>query len=141
MKSDGVWKHVALAFVIAVVSYFVVFAWIQHRRLFKGPWEITFVTDGTGHPSLKITQPALGVSEELDFPGQKLAQTNLDHAQQFDGADTNLPFGQMIFQDPTFLPGTMTLGMFGHQIELRRPVLIIDTNEYPWRAGATIDVR
>ena len=46
----------------------------------------------------------------------------------------------MIFQDPTFLPGTVTLRQFGHEIELLPRVLIIDKKEIPWRAGKTVEV-
>jgi hypothetical protein len=36
------------------------------------------------------------------------------------------------------LPGTVTLRLFGHEIELLPRVLIIDRKEHPWKAGDTI---
>jgi len=140
MRSNGAIKHFALAFAIAVVLYIVSFSWIQHRRVFRGPWEITFVTDAFGQPSLTISEPVLKISQTIAFPGQKIASTNLARAQRFDEAVTNLPFGEMIFQDPTFLPGTVTMRLFGHDIELLPRVLIIDKKEVPWRAGETVAV-
>ena len=141
MRSDGFLKHIAIAFAIALALYIVSFGWIQHRRMFRGPWEIIFVTDSAGQPSLKISQPVLQMSETIDFPGQKIAPANLARAQSFVEAVTNLPFGEMIFQDPTFLPGTVTMRQFGHEIELLPRVLIVDKKEIPWRAGQTVEVR
>jgi hypothetical protein len=141
MRSDGAIRHFATAFAIAVVLYFAGFGWIQHRRVFKGPWEITFATDGAGRPSLMISEPKLRISQKIAFPGQKIAPANLARVERFDEAVTNLPFGGMIFQDPTFLPGTVTLRLFGHEIELLPRVLIIDKKEIPWRGGQTVEVR
>ena len=140
MRSEGAIKHFAFAFAIAVVLYIVSFGWIQHRRVFKGPWEITFASDAAGHPSLAIAEPVLKISQNVAFPGQKIAPTNLARVQRFDEAVTNLPFGEMIFQDPTFLPGTVTMRLFGHEIELLPRVLIVDKKEIPWRAGQTVEV-
>jgi hypothetical protein len=140
VRSDGSIRHFAIAFAIAVVLYIASFGWIQHRRVFKGPWEITFATDGAGQPSLMISEPKLRISQKIAFPGQKIAPANLARVERFDEAVTNLPFGGMIFQDPTFLPGTATLRLFGHEIELLPRVLIIDKKEIPWRAGQTIEV-
>jgi hypothetical protein len=138
VRSDGIIKHFALALVIAVALYIVSFGWIQHRRTFKGPWEITFATDAAGRPALDIAQATLKISQEIDFPSQRIAPIHPDRTVRFDEAVTNLPFGEMIFQDPTFLPGTVTMRLFGHEIELLPRVLIIDKKEVPWRAGQPI---
>ena len=140
MRSEGSIRHFAIAFTIAVVLYVAGFGWIQHRRVCKGPWEIIFATDAAGRPSLLISEPALKISQKIAFPDRKIAPANLARAQRFDEAVTNLPFGEMIFQDPTFLPGTVTLRQFGHEIELLPRVLIIDKKEIPWRAGQTVEV-
>jgi hypothetical protein len=141
MQSENVFKHIAIAFVIAVVLYIVSFGWIEHRRTFRGPWEITFTSDAAGQPSLAIAQSTLGISERITFTGHKIAATNLAQVERFEVAVSNLPFGEMIFQDPTFLPGTVTMRQFGHEIELLPRTLIVDSNEVPWRAGQTVDVR
>src|SRR5271154_6346075 len=101
MRSEGVIKHLAITFAIAVALYFVSFSWIQHRRVFRGPWEITFATDAAGRPSLMISEPMLQISQTIAFPGRKTALTNLARVQRFEEAVTNLPFGEMVFQDPT----------------------------------------
>lgn len=140
MRSDGVIRHFAIAFAIAAVFYIAGFGWIEHRRVFKGPWIITFATDGACQPSLMISEPKLKISQKIAFPGRKIAPSNLFRVEQFDEAVTNLPFGEMIFQDPTFLPGTATLRLFGHEIELLPRVLIVDKKEIFWRAGRTVEV-
>ncbi len=77
MRSDGLLKHLALCLLIAVVFYVAAFAWIQHRRTAKGPWEVSFRTDAAGTPSLLILQTNLNVSQTLRFPGRALAPANL----------------------------------------------------------------
>lgn len=141
MRSDGLLKHLALCLLIAVVFYVAAFAWIQHRRTAKGPWEVSFRTDAAGTPSLLILQTNLNVSQTLRFPGRALAPANLCRTIGFARPPAALPFGELIFQDPTFLPGTVTLRLFDHQIELLPRVLAIDQKEYPWRAGSQIEVR
>ena len=141
MRSDGLLKHLALCLLIAVVFYVAAFSWIQHRRTVNGPWEVCFRTDAAGMPSLLILQTNLNVSQTLRFPGRALAPANLCRTVGFARPPAALPFGELIFQDPTFLPGTVTLRLFDHQIELLPRVLAIDQKEYPWRAGSQIEVR
>jgi hypothetical protein len=40
--------------------------------------------------------------------------------------------------DTTFLPGTVTLEVFNHQVELLPRVLVIDRQEHPWLSESTI---
>jgi len=141
MRSDGILKHFTTALIIAVVFYIAFFSWMQHRRLVNGPWEITFATDAKGQPSLKIAENKLGITQEIDFPGQKAASSNLTEIETFEDAVTNLPFGQMIFQDPTVLPGTVTMRQFGHEIELLPRVLIIDKKEIPWGVEPAVQAK
>ena len=82
----------------------------------------------------------LKISQTITFPGQKIALANLARVERFEEAVTNLPFGEMIFQDPTFLPGTVTMRQFGHEIELLPRVLIIDKKEIPSGAGQVVEV-
>jgi hypothetical protein len=141
VRSDGILKHAAIAFVIAVVFYVVGFEWIEHRRTFRGPWQVDFRADTNGAPSLLISQTNLNISETMTFPGQTVRPGNFSRAINFNEATTNLPFGDMLFQDPTFLPGTVTMRLFGHEVELLPRVLIVDKKEYPWKAGGIVQVQ
>jgi hypothetical protein len=127
--------------VIAVVLYVAAFGWFEHRRTFKGPWEVSFRADAAGTPSLLITQTHLDISETIRFPGQTVQPSSFSRTIVFGPTPPELPFGELIYQDPTFLPGTVTLRLFGHTNELLPRVLIIDKKEYPWHAGDTIEVR
>jgi len=49
-----------------------------------------------------------------------------------------VPMGSCLFMDTTFLPGTVTFQLAGHEIELLPRVLIIDRQEHPWVSGSTI---
>jgi hypothetical protein len=139
MRPEGILKHITAALVIAVVFYFAGFTWLEHRRLANGPWQITFQADAGGVPALAISESKLNLSQTLRFPHAK-ATPNLSQTITF-GQDTpDLPFGEMVFQDPTFLPGTVTMQLFGHRIELLPRVLSIDRKEYPWHSTNGIEV-
>jgi hypothetical protein len=141
MQSDGILKHFALAFVLALIFYFGSFAYIQHRRHFRGPWQVEFVSDAHGQPSINISEPYLQITQRIDFSGQTIAATNLSQTVPFPEAVTNVPFGKMLFQDPTFLPGTVTMSLFGHEIELLPRVLIVDKKEIAWGSQKEIAVK
>jgi hypothetical protein len=139
-RRDGLFRHLALAAGLALVFYIAAFSWIEHRRAVKGPWEIAFISDAAGRPSLQISQPALQISETLSFPDDTVARTNLAELIKFREATTNLPFGEMLLQDALYLPGTITLRLCGHQIEVLPRTLIVDKTEHPWQAGGEIVV-
>jgi hypothetical protein len=139
MRPNGIFKHIVAALVIAVVFYSVTFAWIERRRAANGPWQITFQADAAGAPSLAISEAKLNISQAVRFPRDHTTP-NLSQTITF-GQDTpDLPFGEMLFQDPTFLPGTVTMRLFGHHVQLLPRVLTIDGKEYPWHSTNEIEV-
>jgi len=140
-RHDSLLRHLAVAAVLAAVFYCATFSWIEHRRVAKGPWEIAFISDGAGRPSLRITQRALEISESLSFPDDQVARRNLTELVKFREAATNLPFGEMLMQDPLYLPGTITMRLFGHRIEVLPRTLVVDQQEHPWKAGEELVIR
>lgn len=141
MKTEGLPKILLIAFVFALVIYLPAFGWMQSCRTSKGPWHVEFSTDNAGIPALLIEQPKLNVSKKIIFSDQKLSQTNLAHPFVFDDpTKTNAPFGEIVFEDLTFLPGTVTFNFFGHEVELLPRVLIIDKQEHLWKNGEAISV-
>jgi hypothetical protein len=142
MKSDNPVKHFLLAFVLALACY-VLFYWgIEHRRNRKGPWQVVFEGEPARPPSLIIHQPFLAITNvRILFADEPSPGTNvtLDFRQPRQ-VPYPLPFGQCVFMDTTFLPGTVTLQMFGHEIELLPRVLIIDHKEYPWKSEQKISL-
>lgn len=141
MKPERLPKILLIGFVFALVLYFLSFSIIQYRRTFRGPWQVDFLSDGSGTPGLLVTHAKLKISERILFYDQKLSQSNSVHSFVFDNpSKTNAPFGEIVFQDLTFLPGTVTLNMFGHEVEFLPRVLIIDKQEYAWKTGEVVSV-
>jgi hypothetical protein len=142
MKSDNPLKHFALAFLLAAVCYSVFYRGIEHRRTHKGPWEVTFTHGADGAPAVVVNQPALAItnfeilfSEATSVLGNGMSKTiffSVPKPVPFD-----VPFGKCLFMDTTFLPGTVTFQMFGHEIEFLPRVLLIDRQEHPWLSETT----
>lgn len=132
-----------LLFGLVLIGYALVFGWIERRRVAKGPWEVTFSAEA-GRAQLIINQPTLNIRDlRIAFP-DATAQSNAVERVTFTKARATpypVPFGQCVFQDLVFLPGTVTLQLFGHEIQLLPRVLTIDKIERAWRSGATIELR
>jgi hypothetical protein len=144
MKSSGPLKHFALAFLIAVVVYAAFYNGIEHRRTFRGPWRVAFTNNAAGFPELVVSQPKLRITNlTIDFSNEKLPLINSNSLMVFDiphEVPLPVPFGQCIFMDTTFLPGTVTFNIFGHEIELLPRVLIINKKEYPWQSRTNVTI-
>ena len=140
MKSDGIRRHLLTAFVLTLVFYVLVYTGLEHLRHRKGPWRVTFTTAGAS-PALVVNQSALRLTNvQLRFPGEP-APTNSAETVVFERprpVPFAVPFGSCIFMDATFLPGTVTFRMFGHEIELLPRVLIIDHEEHRWVSGSSL---
>ena len=131
-------RIVALFFM--VVLYFAIFNWIERQRHVKGPWEVTFTQDA-GAPCLVINQRTLGILDrKMRFPGGSVTNLNLPQTVIFDFPGKKPPFGEIPFADLTFLPGTVTIDLFGHTVELIPRVLGIDGAEHPWSDTAAIEL-
>lgn len=144
MKSDGPLKHFAIAFLIAAACYAVFYPMIEHRRVRKGPWEVTFTNTNDGVPVVVINQPKLAITNvQLSFPDQPAlpaqVETNFAFAQPRE-VPYKVPMGRCVFMDTTFLPGTVTFELAGHEIQLLPRVLIIDRQEHPWVSGMLLPI-
>ncbi|HVV73035.1 MAG TPA: hypothetical protein VHI52_16280 [Verrucomicrobiae bacterium] len=142
MKPDGPLKHFVIAFLIAAACYAVFYPTIEHRRVRKGPWEVAFTNSSEGAPMVVINQPKLAITNvQLSFPDHPAlptpAQTNFAFKQPREVPYT-VPLGECVFMDTTFLPGTVTFKLAGHEVELLPRVLIVDHQEYPWVSGSTL---
>jgi hypothetical protein len=144
MKSDGLLKMLLIAFVIALVVYAVAFFGIENRRTRQGPWRVAFTNDISGAPELVIGQPALAITNvQIVFPNATLPKNfspkNFAFAQPRE-VPFDLPFGQCLFMDTTFIPGTIVFSIFGHEIQLIPRVLTIDKVEQAWKSNTTISL-
>lgn len=142
MKSGGLGKHLAIAFALALVLYVIAYRGIEHRRNRNGPWQVAFTNDSAGRPALRIDEPALGLTNvQIVFEGESLSPTDSLQTLAFDvpkPVPYPVPFGRCVFMDTTFLPGTLTLQMFGHELELLPRVLVVDRTEKEWLSGGTV---
>jgi len=140
MRTDGARKHFLLAFLFALILYAVFYGGIEHLRTRKGPWGVRFGATSDQVPSVTIHQQTLAISDvQIIFPGQAALATNMVISfAQARPVPYDVPFGQCIFMDTTFLPGTVTFRLFGHEIELLPRVLIIDHEEHAWKSGSTL---
>ncbi|HLH54942.1 MAG TPA: hypothetical protein VKY92_15130 [Verrucomicrobiae bacterium] len=142
MKSDGPLKHFVLAFLLAVICYAFFYHNIEHRRTRKGPWSVTFTNDANGNASIVINQPRLAITNvQVTFndqptgPGFSAATLLFSQPRP---VPYPVPLGKCVFIDTTFLPGTVTLELFNHEIELLPRVLVVDHQEHPWLSDTTI---
>lgn len=135
------WPRALAAFVVTAALYFAGFAVLEHLRKRRGPWEVTFASGTNGMPRLTVRQPHLGIdSVVVTFPGGVTLPGFRKRTVEFSApASKDLaPFGEVLFLDTTFLPGTVTLELFGHQVELLPRVLIVDHQERAWESGVEI---
>ena len=143
MTRDNPLRHFVIAFAIALGLYMIAYGWIEHRRNRKGPWEVTF-SNGPSGPLLVVSQAWLGITNvQLSFPAPPVAATNLPLHLDFrepHPVPFELPFGKCVFMDTTFLPGTLTFQLFGHEIEFLPRVMILDHEEHSWRSGEIIQL-
>jgi hypothetical protein len=142
MKPEGVARHFILAFLLALAGYIVFYQVIEHRRTRNGPWRVTFKNGSRDVPAIVIDQPRLAITNvQIRFVGEPPSSTNASETLVFrepKPVPYDVPFGKCVFMDTTFLPGTVTFQLFGHEIELLPRVLVIDRQEHPWRPDATI---
>lgn len=129
---------IAITFVLAAVFYFVAYAWLSKRQTGKGPWHVVFTNDFAGTPEIIITQTNLGISNVcVRFLEEKLNATQHIGVVEFTKPETAVPFGTRVFDDLMFLPGTVTLDCFGHEVELLPRVLVLNRKTVPWQSNST----
>jgi hypothetical protein len=142
MRPEGPARHFILAFLLALAGYIVFYQGIEHRRTRNGPWRVTFTSGSNNVPTIVIDQPRLAITNvQISFTGETVLATNGPATLVFGQprpVPYAVPFGQCVFMDTTFLPGTVTLRLFGHEIELLPRVLVVDRQEHPWRPGTSV---
>ena len=132
-------KSIAAVFVVVVILYFAAFWGIERLRQQRGPWVVDFGSNAQGEPTLSVSQPATRVADvRLVVHGEK--NTNTPVTVRFDRVLRPVPFGSVIYEDLTFLPGVVTFDLFGHEVELLPRVLVVNKQEVPWQQGATVDL-
>jgi hypothetical protein len=130
-------RSIAITFVVALLFYVLAYGWLTRRQTTRGPWEVAFTTNAAGFAQLAITQPALGISNiHVTLSGERPDATNTLGTVRFENPKMPVPFGRMIFDDLMFLPGTVTLDVFGHEVELLPRTLVLNRKAVGWTNGA-----
>lgn len=128
-----------MLFVAVLALYLATFYGIERARLRKGPWEVDFQTNAQGAATLAVSQSRLGLTNVKIVIHGELVTNALGHVS-FDRVKQPTPFGRVIYEDLTFLPGVVTFDLFGHEIELLPRTLIADRRQVPWQSGAMVDL-
>jgi hypothetical protein len=147
-NSDLHWKPVLGVFVLTLVLYLVGYNWIESRRHDKGPWKLTFAIQESGMPGIMVEQSELGIKPTLvqfNVNSDFLKELKIpDNAQsilfELEKEEFDLPFGLLSYRDPTFLPGVVTLEVFGAIIECLPRTLVVNQKELEWNSLQTITV-
>jgi hypothetical protein len=133
---ENIFKHAAIAFVIALLGYVGFYACDAHVRSRKGPWMVRFDATTNGEPLLFIQQPRLNISTHVLLEGEKA--TNAPGEVLFtDMRHLDTPYGRVRFHDLTYLPGTIVLDVYGHEIQMMPRTLTLDLKEVGWQNGVT----
>jgi hypothetical protein len=145
-----VWRHFAIPALLALVGYVFFYSCDAHLRERKGPWEVTYAVEADGTPTLQLHQSGLGVSNVLiRFPQERLtpntttntttSTASLPVTVRFDEPARIVPFGKLAFDDLMYLPGTVVLHCFGHEVQMLPRGLFLDRTEFPWASNSTHD--
>src|ERR1051326_6731497 len=140
MKRGSIGWQILLVLVAAVIGYALLFRFIEHRRVVKGPWQVTFTVD-SGAPALVVNQPVLAIRDvRIRFADEAAPTTAPQTLASAEGRPVpfEVPFGRCVFLDTIFQPGTVAFEMFGHEIQLMPHTLTIDKQARPWHSGETI---
>lgn len=125
--------------VLALIGYFALYAFDAHLRDRRGPWEVTFNRDADGTPAVRIEHAALGIQRvEVRFVGERVEPAaGVPATVRFDEPQKPLPFGTNAFADLMYLPGTVVLHCFGHEVQMLPRTLYLDREARGWTNGAT----
>lgn len=139
MRSILSLKAVLVVFVLAAGFYFASFFGIEYLRRRGGPWEASFGATESGDALVTVAQARRGLTGvRLVFHGER--PTNGMGEVRFDRVQRPVPFGRVLYEDLTFLPGVVTLDLFGHEVELLPRALIVNRQPVPWQNGMTVDL-
>ena len=134
MQTDRLPKHLLIGFILAILGYSAFFLIDQMFRTRKGPWEVTFTTNGQGHATILIDQNSLGINDvQITFQSEHV--TNTPGVVRFDKPKQTLPFGKTKFEDLTYLPGSVAFDFFGHEVELLPRTLYLNKKEHAWQSA------
>lgn len=139
MNSGLTSKKVLLLFAVVLAIYLALFFGIEHSRGTKGPWLVEFRGAPGGDAMLVVSQSHLNLSNvHVIVHGESVSNTS--SRVSFDRVKQPVPFGSVIFEDLTFLPGVVTFNLLGHEVELMPRALVVNKKLVPWQSGMTVEL-
>lgn len=128
-----------LLFAVVLAIYLSLFFGIEHSRGTKGPWLVEFRGVPGGDATLVVSQSHLNLTNvHVVVHGESVPETST--RVSFDRVKQPVPFGSVIFEDLTFLPGVVTFNLLGHEVELMPRALVVNKKLVPWQSGMTVDL-
>lgn len=140
--STPAWRIFAIPAVAALLGYVLLYRIDSGLRVSKGPWEVTFLRTSNGAPALAIRQPHLGIGDvSVRLLGETVSESSSSTGTVlFDAPRRPLPFGTNAFDDLMYLPGTVVLHCFGHEIQMLPRGLFLNRREHPWAGPTNYDL-
>jgi hypothetical protein len=137
MSGNRIFPHLLGALALAAAIYGGGF-WLDHQlRTRRGPWAIEFTRARDDSPMIVIHQPSLGIRDvRVRFPGE--VATNPPSTVRFDAPEHAVPWGRVKYEDLTYLPGVVTLELFGHEIEMLPRTMYVNRQPVPWITATNI---
>ncbi len=137
MPGTRILPHFVAALLITVLLYAAGFWLDQHLRNRRGPWAVEFARARDGAPLLVIRQDQLDIHNvQIRFRGENAPEKAT--TVRFDAPDRPVPWGRVKYEDLTYLPGVVTLEVFGHEIELLPRTLYVNRHAVGWNSGTNI---
>jgi hypothetical protein len=126
------------AFGLTLAVYLLLFHGAEHWRNRRGGWEVRFTQDALDQPTLLINQPALRITNcAVVLAGERTNAPLAPLSLRFDRPLKEVPWGRVLYQDPTVQPGVVTLLLLGHEIELMPRTLVLNRHEIKWQSHVT----
>ncbi len=136
--SDRLPKHLLIGFGLALFVYASFFSCDQYVRHRKGAWEVSFTTNNAGSAEIEILHPSLAIHSTVVFQGETATNSGV---VKFDRPEKPIPFGKTKFEDLTYLPGSVVIDFFGHEVELLPRTLYLNKKEHPWVRDEVIELK
>jgi hypothetical protein len=142
MKRDHLTYHLGIAFLLALALYVAGFWFIESRRVAESPWVVGFQTAADGQIVIDVRQASLelGPVEICIDTTNKIGA--VARQEMVFNTPKPVPFavpgGRCVFQDATFLPGTIALEISGVAIQFLPRAFTIGTNEYAWTTNRCV---
>lgn len=139
------WRIFVVPAVGALLGYVLLYGCDARLRDRRGPWEVTFLREADGSPAVRLQQPGLGLSNiTVRFVGERIPDTP-PHAfpvvVRFDAPLQPVPFGRTAFDDLMYLPGTVVLQCFGHEVQMLPRTLYLNRQNRGWTNNIVIELK